>query len=139
MNRAAFGLCWGAFHIVAKVWGDCTAVSGKLEGGDIALKASMEEFVEFLRGDEVGKVFYVQFSDGGFFEPPLGKGHRFWVEGMDERLIWSRNARPFPMEGELRGYFPILEIVRDVLGEGKGAFKGWVSFEVFDWSLEDEG
>lgn len=81
-------------------------------------------------------MFYVQLSDGERYEPVLGRAHRFWVEGMDERLIWSRNTRPFPLEGELGAYFPMMEVVRSVLGRGE--WGGWVSFEVFDWRMRDE-
>ncbi len=29
VERMNFGLCWDAFHVLARVWGDCTVPSGK--------------------------------------------------------------------------------------------------------------
>ena len=132
-----FGLCWDAFHVLARIWGDCTVPSGKIDGGDEALKKSLDEFVTVLKGKDAEKIFYVQFSDGEFYDPPLKLGHKFWVEGMDSRLVWSRNTRPFPLEAELGAYFPVVDVVRAVLGEGE--FKGWVSFEIFDWRMREKG
>ncbi|KAE9365907.1 putative 4-hydroxyphenylpyruvate dioxygenase [Stipitochalara longipes BDJ] len=136
VDRANFGMCWDAFHVLARIWGSCTSASRKLDGGDEALRKSLEELVSVLKGEDSEKVFYVQLSDGEFYNPPLEKGHKFWVEGMDERLVWSRNTRPFPLETELGGYFPIGEVVKAILAEG--GFAGWVSFEVFDWRMRSE-
>jgi sugar phosphate isomerase/epimerase len=136
VERANFGLCWDAFHVLARIWGDCTVTSGKIEGGDEALKESLDEFVTVLKGKDAEKIFYVQLSDGEFYDPPLKLGHKFWVEGMDSRLAWSRNTRPFPLEEELGGYFPVGDVARAVLEEGE--FKGWVSFEIFDWRMREE-
>jgi len=138
VERMNFGLCWDAFHVLARIWGDCTVPSGKTQGGgDEALKKSLDEFVTVLRGKDAEKVFYVQLSDGEFYDPPLKLGHKFWVEGMDSRLVWSRNTRPFPLERELGGYFPVGDVIRAILGEGE--FKGWVSFEIFDWRMREKG
>ena len=136
VDRANFGMCWDAFHVLARIWGSCTLPSGKLEGGDEALRESLEELVSVLKGEDRGKVFYMQLSDGEFYDPPLVEGHKFWTEGMDERLVWSRNTRPFPLEAELGGYFPVGNIIRAALGEG--GFEGWISFEVFDWRMRDK-
>jgi sugar phosphate isomerase/epimerase len=136
VDRANFGMCWDAFHVLARLWGDCTVPSGKLEGGEEALKQSLGELTSVLKGKDVEKVFYVQLSDGEFYDPPLALDHKFWVEGMDSRLVWSRNTRPFPLEGELGGYFPLAEVAKAILAEGD--FKGWVSFEVFDWRMREE-
>jgi len=135
VNRANFGMCWDAFHVLALIWGDCTVSSGKIEGGDAALKKSLGELVGVLKGEDAEKIFYVQLSDGEFYDPPLERGHRFWVEGVDSRLVWSRNTRPFPLESEIGGYLPIGEVFRAILAEG--GFKGWVSLEVFDWRLRE--
>ena len=97
----------------------------------------MREFVNVLKGEGREKVFYVQLSDGEFFDPVLDVGHRFWSEEMDCRLVWSRNARPFPHEREMGAYFPMSDVVKMALGEGQ--FGGWVSFEVFDWRMREEG
>ena len=136
VERMNFGLCWDAFHVLARIWGDCTVHSGKIEGGDEALKKSLDEFVTVLKGKDAERVFYVQLSDGEFYDPPLKLGNKFWVEGMDSRLVWSRNTRPFPLEGELGAYFPVGDVVRAVLGEAE--FKGWVSFEIFDWRMREK-
>jgi sugar phosphate isomerase/epimerase len=135
VNRANFGMCWDAFHVLARIWGNCTVPSGKIEGGDAALKKSLGELVEVLKGEDAEKIIYVQLSDGEFYAPPLERGHRFWVEDMDSRLVWSRNTRPFPLENEIGGYLPIGEVFRAILAEG--GFKGWVSLEVFDWRMRE--
>jgi hypothetical protein len=129
-------MCWDSFHVLARIWGSCTSPSGKIEGGDEALRESLEELVDVLRGEDGEKIFYVQLSDGEFYDPLLGEGYKFWVQGMDERLIWSRNTRPFPLESEFGGHFPIGEVIKSILAEGR--FQGWVSFEIFDWRMRDE-
>ncbi|KAN0090451.1 putative 4-hydroxyphenylpyruvate dioxygenase [Hyaloscypha variabilis] len=136
VDHANFGMCWDSFHVLARIWGSCTLPFGKIEGGDEALRRSSEELVDVLRGEDGEKIFYVQLSDGEFYDPPLGEGHKFWVQGMDERLIWSRNTRPFPLESEFGGYFPIGEVIKSILAEGR--FQGWVCFEIFDWRMRDE-
>jgi Xylose isomerase-like TIM barrel len=136
VDRVNFGMCWDAFHVLAKIWGSCTSPDGKLDAGDETLKKSLGELVEVLKGVDRERVFYVQLSDGERYEPVLGRGHRFWVEGMDERLIWSRNTRPFPLERGLGAYFPIRDVVRNILG--MGGWDGWLSFEVFDWRMRND-
>jgi sugar phosphate isomerase/epimerase len=130
VNKGNFGLCVDAFHVISRLWGDNTVSGGKAEGGMDRLKSSLEE----LRADcPLDKLFYIQLSDGELFEPPLGPNHEFFNAELDPRIIWSRNARPFPLETELKAYFPVVDFARSCLVDM--GFQGWVSFEIFDWRM----
>ncbi|KAJ5100173.1 4-hydroxyphenylpyruvate dioxygenase [Penicillium angulare] len=133
VNRENFGLCLDSFHVAARVWGDSTVEGGKRGDADLALRESLDRFVEICPLD---KIFYVQLSDGERFVPPLGPGHRFYQEGFPPSLSWSRNMRPLPLEEDLGAYFPIIEIAHAWVNR-----KGWngvVSIEIFDWRMRDE-
>lgn len=128
-----FGLCLDSFHIAARVWGDCTTKRGVREDGDGALQASLDRFVETC---PIERIFYVQFSDGERFVPPLTPEHRFYQADLPSALTWSRNMRLFPLETELGGYLPVQEIGNAWL-KRKG-WKGVVSMEIFDWRMREE-
>lgn len=133
VNKANFGICLDAFHIISKIWGDNTSVTGKCVDGEDTLQASLDELVREL---PLERLFYVQLSDGEFYNPPLNDGHRFWDASMDPRLIWSRNTRPFPLETELGAYFPIIRFAKACLMDL--GWKGWVSMECFDWRMREK-
>ncbi|KAL4876861.1 xylose isomerase-like protein [Aspergillus karnatakaensis] len=133
VNRGNFGLCLDTFHVAARVWGDNTVDSGIRQGGERALRASLDRFVERC---PMEKVFYVQLSDAERFEPPLAAGHRFYQEGFAPGLTWSRNMRVFPLEREYGAYFPVVEIARVWMKEKQ--WGGVVSMEVFDWRMREE-
>lgn len=134
VDRANFGLCLDSFHVVARLWGDITAESGKQDGNvDELLGKSLDEFVTAC---PIEKIFYVQFSDGERYSPPLAPGHRFYDPTFPSALTWSRNTRPFPLEEELGAYMPVVQVAHAWLVQ-KG-WKGYVSLEVFDWRMRDE-
>jgi sugar phosphate isomerase/epimerase len=138
VNRDNFGVCLDSFHVVARLWGDITTESGKqqLSGQNVddVLHQSLNEFVSTCPLD---KIFYVQFSDGEKYSPPLSPQHRFYDTSFPSALTWSRNTRPFPLETECGGYMPVTQVAKAWLVE-KG-WKGYVSFEIFDWRMREEG
>ncbi|RAL10253.1 sugar phosphate isomerase/epimerase family protein [Aspergillus homomorphus CBS 101889] len=130
VDRPNFGLCLDNFHEHTRLWGSNVDTSGKLPAGDQGLEASLRRFSEQC---PVDKIFYVQLSDAERFDPPLSETHPWYQQGEAPQFTWSKHARPFPLESELGGYLPILEIVKTwVVDKG---FKGWVSMEVFDWRM----
>lgn len=134
VDRPNFGLCLDSFHIAARLWGDITAESGKKEG-DVQriLDTSLTEFVNDCPMD---RIFYMQLSDGERYAHPLNPEHRFYDSTFPPALTWSRHTRPFPLEAEMGGYMPVLDIAKAWLVDKK--WKGYVSFEVFDWRMRDE-
>jgi sugar phosphate isomerase/epimerase len=137
VDRDNFGICLDSFHVLARVWGDITTESGKQETDqnvDDVVRQSLDEFVATC---PLEKIFYVQFSDGEKYSPPLSPEHRFYDASFPSALTWSRNTRPFPLETEYGGYMPVTQVAKAWLVE-KG-WKGYVSFEVFDWRMREEG
>lgn len=133
INRSNFGICMDSFHIVSKIWGCATSPSGKYPNADQALEKDLREFVNTF---PIDKLFYVQLSDGEKFDPPFSKSHPWYLDGEAAEFTWSKHARPFPLEKELGGYMPLVEVVRAwVLEKG---FRGWVSLESFDRRMRDE-
>ncbi|KAI9729560.1 MAG: hypothetical protein M1834_006756 [Cirrosporium novae-zelandiae] len=133
VNRPNFGVCLDIFHIAAKLWGDNQIPQGKLPDGEKALQQSLDLLVKKC---PLEKLYYVQLSDGELFDPPLSPEHPLWKEGEPPGLTWSLHARPFPLETELGGYFPVVEMTRAVL-KGLG-YKGYISLEVFDRRMREE-
>lgn len=133
VNRSNFGICLDMFHIAARIWGDPCRADGMAPGGCQALASSLERFRSFEMKD---KIFYLQLSDGERFDPPLTSMHKLWDKSMDPKLIWSRYARPFPMEMEFGGYFPVSEIARTWLVDMQ--LDCWVSVEVFNRGAREE-
>lgn len=137
VGRDNFGICLDSFHVLARLWGDITTESGKQETDqnvDDVLRQSLDDFVATC---PLEKIFYVQFSDGEKYSPPLSPEHRFYDASFPSALTWSRNTRPFPLETEYGGYMPVTQVAKAWLVE-KG-WKGYVSFEVFDWRMREEG
>lgn len=133
VDRGNFGLCLDSFHVAARLWGDNTVISGMQDDAWPALKASLARFTDSCPLD---KVFYVQFSHGERFAPPLSHAHRFYQADFPPALTWSRHMRVFPLEAELGAYLPVAEIARSWLVD-KG-WKGVVSMEIFDWRMRDQ-
>ena len=133
VNKPNFGLCIDSYHIVARDWGDPTAVGCKRPDGDESLKRSMEELVEIV---DVEKVFYVQLGDAELLDKPLIEGHELYNDQQLPRMTWSRNARLFAWENEENGCLP-LEPLMDALFN-KMNYKGYVSMETFSRHLFDE-
>ena len=134
VDRPNFRICLDSYHIHARLWGDACAESGRLPGADQALQESLDDFISNCPKELVA---YVQLSDASRWAPPLSMDDDAAFEGLeirDPRLLWSRVARPFPLEEP--GYFPVVDIARKWLVEyGWG---GWVSLEVFLKETERE-
>ncbi|RAL03218.1 sugar phosphate isomerase/epimerase family protein [Aspergillus ibericus CBS 121593] len=127
IDRKNFGLCLDTFHEATKLWGSPFEPSGKYPTADRDLSESLDRF---LKKCPLERIFYIQLSDGELFDPPYSKTHPWHLEGEAPQFTWSKHARPFPLETELGGYLPVLEIVNAwVIGKG---YTGWISMEVFD-------
>ncbi|KIW94786.1 uncharacterized protein Z519_04763 [Cladophialophora bantiana CBS 173.52] len=133
VDRPNFGLCLDTYHVIARVWADPHASSGKgtgvAPGGYAALKSTLDRFMEQC---PVEKIFYLQLSDAERLEQPLVLGHEAykaeWAH-WDATMHWCVWGRLFPYETEYGAYFPLDYILRLWLVE-KG-WKGWVSMEMF--------
>ncbi|KAJ4301121.1 hypothetical protein N0V90_003211 [Kalmusia sp. IMI 367209] len=126
VQRPNFRICMDSYHIHARLWSDACAKSGRLPGGDEALERSMKEFLSDCPKELVS---YVQLSDASRWDPPLSMHDAAFdsLEIRDPRLLWSRIARPFPLEEP--GYFPVVDVARTWLIDY--AWDGWVSLEGF--------
>lgn len=141
VDRENFGLLLDTFHLCGGEWANPAADDGTVgEGADEKFEQSMKQMAKTI---DVKKVFYVQVADAEKAVPAMRKelGNKWWVDGQPERMMWSRNLRTFGFEGE--GYMPVDVALKAILArppEGLG-YEGWVSHEVFSWSLmeEDEG
>jgi 4-hydroxyphenylpyruvate dioxygenase len=132
VDRANFGLCLDTFHIVGRVWGDPTSVTGKAETADEDLANSLRELVQDL---DMEKVFYVQAGDAERLEQPLLPGSPFYNEQQRPRMSWSRNARLFPYETDKGGFLPITDVLECLVT--KKQYKGIISLELFSRSTFD--
>ncbi|KAI0552350.1 putative 4-hydroxyphenylpyruvate dioxygenase [Xylaria curta] len=126
VGRPNFGLCLDSFHVHSLVWADAYTPTGRLENGDDELQRSMREFLHRCPRD---KVLWIQLSDASRFDPPLTDESPLFkgVEVHDANLVWSRFARPFPLESP--GYYPVADIARTWILEF--GWDGWVSLEGF--------
>ncbi|PSN67648.1 AP endonuclease, family 2 [Corynespora cassiicola Philippines] len=131
VDRPNFKICIDTFHIATKIWASPYSPTGKFDGADEALRESLEGFVERF---PKARLAYVQLSDGERFDSPFSERHPWYREGEAVEFSWSKHGRPFPLEEQFGGYFPIAEMVRVFVG-GVG-FGGWVSMETFDWRMK---
>ncbi|KAJ4344888.1 uncharacterized protein N0V89_012633 [Didymosphaeria variabile] len=133
VNRPNFQICLDSYHVHARIWGDACAADGRIPGGDEALRRSMQEFLSDCPKELVS---YVQLSDASRWSPPLSMNDAAFesLEVRDARLLWSRIARPFPLEEP--GYFPVVDAARAWLVEY--GWDGWVSLEGFLKETERE-
>lgn len=134
VNRDNFGFCIDSFHIATKLWADPFSGDGTMRKADERLRESLRRIVGLC---PIEKIFYVQLSDGERFTPPFSEKHPWFVTGEAPLFSWSKNARPFPLETQLGGYLPVVEIAGACIVQ-KG-FTGWVSLETFDWRMRAEG
>jgi sugar phosphate isomerase/epimerase len=133
VNRDNFGICLDSFHIASKLWGSPYESSGKRPNGDEILAESLNDFV---RDFPLEKLLYVQLSDGERFDPPFSEDHPWYLKDEAPEFTWSKHARPFPLETELGGCMPMVDIVQALIID-KG-FDGWVSLESFDRRMRAE-
>ncbi|KAF2729165.1 xylose isomerase-like protein [Polyplosphaeria fusca] len=136
VNRKNFRICLDSYHIHARLWGDACTASGRIPDGDSAVSRSMTEFLDTCPKDLVS---YMQLSDASRWDPPLSLGDAAFddLEVRDPRLLWSRVARPFPLEEP--GYFPVIDIAKTWLVDYE--WGGWVSLEGFltETAIEEHG
>ena len=64
------------------------------------------------------KIFFLQISDAYEMDPPLDKEPD--EQGLRPKGRWSYDYRPLPYD---RGYLPVVEVTKAVLGTG---FRGWL-------------
>ena len=137
VDKENFGLCLDTFNIAGREWGDPAREDGKVENADRLFKESLKRLV---REVDVKKVFYVQVVDAERLTKKLDEKHEFYVEGQKPRMSWSRNCRLFVCEEERGGYLPVLLVLKAICDEKEGlGYKGWVSMELFNRSLVEEG
>ncbi|TFK55959.1 putative AP endonuclease, family 2 [Heliocybe sulcata] len=133
VDRSNFGLCLDTYHVCARVWGTPQTRSGRLPGGNAALRASMERFAKECPMD---KVFIVQLGDAEKMDPPILPGHPAYQEGRDVAATWGAYGRLFPLEHDRGAYLPMMDILKVWLIQ-KG-WHGWVSLEVFHREMKEE-
>lgn len=132
VGRENFKLCLDTYHILTKLWADCTEPDGRIPGGDAALRMSLRESLRVLQPSDVG---FVQLSDAEFMDPPVTFSHLRDV-GKHYAWHWSGCGRIFPFEAEHGAYLPMLDIVRIWLVEL--GWSGWVSMEIFHESMNEK-
>ena len=137
VDRDNFGMCLDTFNIAGREWADPASPTGRVANADEVLKKSLAKMVEEI---DVRKVFYVQVVDAERLDRQLDETHPFHVEGQKPRMSWSRNSRLFLCEEERGGYLPVLQVLRAICDEETGlGYKGWISAELFNRSLVEEG
>jgi 4-hydroxyphenylpyruvate dioxygenase len=137
VNRPNFGLCLDTFNVAGRGWADPAREDGKNENADEVFRESLRNLV---REVDVEKVFYVQVVDAERLSQPLNEQHPFHVEGQRPRMSWSRNARLFICEEERGRHLPVIDVLKALCDEKDGlGYKGWISMEYFNRSLNEEG
>ncbi|OQV00584.1 hypothetical protein CLAIMM_06063 [Cladophialophora immunda] len=145
--RPNFGLCLDTYHVLARLWADPRASSGRRPGGDAALRRSLETFRErFAKPPnndsstttttttttKTQPIIYIQLSDAERLVPPILPGHEAYSADKDGVHSWCRYGRLFPLERDRGAYLPIEDIARAWLKDSSGAWTGgWVSMEIF--------
>ncbi|GAM89213.1 hypothetical protein ANO11243_072500 [Dothideomycetidae sp. 11243] len=122
VDRANVGLCLDTFQTAGGEWADPSTESGKLEDEDMEKRfaASMESLAKTIPAD---KIYLLQISDAYKLEEPITTNAE---DGLRPRGRWSHDYRPLPF----KGYLPVAEVAKAVLQTG---FRGWFSYEVFDF------
>ncbi|GAA6019104.1 hypothetical protein JCM10207_006544 [Rhodosporidiobolus poonsookiae] len=123
VQRPNIGLCLDTFHIASLLSHSPETKDGLREGGEAALKASLDR----LRKVSASDIFLYQLSDGTYLSPPMPES-KFTEPDIDPLFAWSMHGRPFPGEG----YFPVVEISEAIFATG---FRGITVMETF----EDDG
>ncbi|GAA6049865.1 hypothetical protein JCM3770_004221 [Rhodotorula araucariae] len=120
VGRLNIGLCLDTFHIASLLWGSPETVGGLREGGDVALKESLDR----LRKISPSGILVYQLSDGTLLDPPMPES-QFTEPDIPHLFAWSMHGRPFPGEG----YFPVVEISEAIFATG---FRGFTVMETFE-------
>ncbi|BGP37644.1 hypothetical protein JCM10449v2_001561 [Rhodotorula kratochvilovae] len=120
VDRPNIGLCLDTFHIASLLWGSPETENGLREGGDAALKESLER----LRKISPADILVYQLSDGTLLSPPMPSSP-FTEPDISPLFAWSKHGRPYPGEG----YFPVAEISAAVFATG---FRGVTVMETFE-------
>lgn len=141
-----FGTCLDTFNIAGRVYADPERTNGKNASGDTDMAMSIRKLRDtFSDPENLKKVFYVELCDGEQLDAPLDEKHEWYNAEQPARMTWSRNARLFPFEtgmgesadqGRMSGYLPVTQIFDALLDVG---YEGFISFEVFSRSLNQEG
>lgn len=136
--RPNFGLCLDTYHVLGRLWADPRAESGRRPGGDAALRASIERFLDVVKDEKVReKIVYVQLSDAEKMDPPILPGrHEAYDPVKDGVHSWCTYGRLFPLEEEKGAYLPMDGIARAWLRQS--GWEGWVSMEIFHRDMKRE-
>ncbi|KAK4153359.1 xylose isomerase-like protein [Chaetomidium leptoderma] len=134
VDRPNFGMCLDTFNIAGRIYADPAAASGRTVDGDAAVRESIARMIAQV---DVRKVFYVQVVDAERLSEPLVPGHPFYNADQPTRMSWSRNCRLFYGEKDRGAYLPVKDIA-SAFFHGLG-FEGWVSLELFNRRMADEG
>lgn len=134
VDRGNFGLCLDSFNIAGRIYADPTKPDGK---NDDAMRVVVDSLKKLVREVDPKKIFYVQIVDAALLSKPLVKGHELHNEQQPPRMSWSRSCRLFYGEQDRGAYLPIRMIAHALFVEL--GFKGWVSLELFNARMSDEG
>ncbi|KAF2717798.1 putative AP endonuclease, family 2 [Polychaeton citri CBS 116435] len=130
--RSNFKLCLDTYHILTKLWGDCTVASGRIPNGDLRLEESLHGFLRQVQPDDVA---FVQLSDVERMDPPVSF-NTLRKAGKHYAWYWCSWGRLFPLEAEEGAYLPMIGICRAWLVDL--GWTGWVSMETFHRKMTDE-
>merc|ERR1711939_234037 len=135
VGRPNFKLCLDTYHILAKLWGDCSSPDGKIPGGDAAVERSLFETLRLMKAEDVS---FVQLSDAALAQPPVTLA-QLREAGKQPSWYWCSKGRCFPYQKSLGAYLPMTDIIRTWLIEL--GWSGWVSMEIFHSSMvqQDRG
>lgn len=137
VDRPNFGLCLDTYHVLARLWADPRAHSGRRPGGDAALRASLERFALRCTDPKVReKIIYIQLSDAERMIPPILPDHEAYSKEKDGAYSWCTYGRLFPFEVENGAYLPMEDILKTWLDSSDR--RGWVSMEIFHRDMKEE-
>ena len=134
VDRSNFGICLDTFNLAGRVYADPARTSGKTPTAECDIRASVNRLVASV---DVSKIVFVQVVDAERLAEPLVEGHEYHDAEQPARMSWSRNCRLFYGEEERGAYLPVKMILQAILVDL--GFRGWVSAELFNKSLMDDG
>lgn len=128
VDRSNVGLCLDTFQTAGGEWADPSTESGKLEvdGLEDRFHASLDQLSKEIPAD---KIYLLQISDAYKLDKPITENGK---DGTRPRGQWSHDYRPLPY----KGYLPVVDVAKAVLKTG---FRGWFSYEVFDFPPSKQG
>lgn len=129
-DKPNLGLCIDTFHILAKAWANPESITGLREDATDALRRNLQELAPVVSAN---RLFSVQLADAMKLDPPLSPKHVWHDPDQDPLMTWSRQARLFPLEKEMGGYLPVLDVLRCCVVDL--GYRGCISLEVFNSSL----